>query len=446
MLSNTVIPPKSACKGNLLIILMSLCSSLWVITGYAASEVSVTEGIAHLEVQQANGSWEKAGSEELELPAVVRTLNTGRSKISQGKTSITLNPNTELSLAASSSRAKKLISLIKQRVGSAIYKVEKHPGDFTVETPYLVSVVKGTRFSVVTDKRDSLVTVTEGLVEVRDLRSGESNMVRPGEIIRSARSDITQATRQNVTRKLSEQSTRATSSTENAREPGSLNTSNTSLKATNSNQSLIVDNSAQEDNSSLSATSAPIKISTDSLTGEDPLRAKRNPESRPDSSIDTRPEDTFEVTRSDIDYEAKNEIIETAYEQKLVKNNEQRLEANEQKARDTNSFEDSIKNSDPEPSNDQLDSFLPNDRTDVLDDSIAENDATSPEDILDILEPDNNGGGRNDGINDSLNENIGSDLGDTSVETLEPETINPETSFPGSTDGLDASISPGGQT
>ncbi|MEH6563692.1 MAG: hypothetical protein V7713_19900, partial [Marinobacter sp.] len=53
---------------------------------------------------------------------------------------------------------------------------------FSVETPFLVSTVKGTRFVIVSTESSSMVTLTEGSLEVLDIASGNTQMLEPGDV------------------------------------------------------------------------------------------------------------------------------------------------------------------------------------------------------------------------------------------------------------------------
>jgi len=78
---------------------------------------------------------------------------------------------------------------VKQHQGAVVVEAEKRDVQhFSVETPYLAAVVKGTRFRVETGAGYSEVNVDEGTVEVRDevnrtmtlVRARQSARVRPG--------------------------------------------------------------------------------------------------------------------------------------------------------------------------------------------------------------------------------------------------------------------------
>ena len=62
------------------------------------------------------------------------------------------------------------------------YEVERQPDTFSVETPFLVATVKGTQFTIVDTETSSLVTLSEGKLEVVDLKTGETRLLSPDDI------------------------------------------------------------------------------------------------------------------------------------------------------------------------------------------------------------------------------------------------------------------------
>ncbi|MCT4654937.1 MAG: FecR family protein [Cohaesibacter sp.] len=75
-------------------------------------------------------------------------------------------------------------TIIKQRRGKIDLLISrKDRKHFSVETPYLAAVVKGTRFSVSVVDQRAVVRVYEGLVGVNSLISDEKNDIRPGQSV-----------------------------------------------------------------------------------------------------------------------------------------------------------------------------------------------------------------------------------------------------------------------
>ena len=74
--------------------------------------------------------------------------------------------------------------------GNAIFRIEKRGiPHFSVDTPYLAAVVKGTTFSVTVGVDSTSLQVTEGVVEVATLDGGARDLVRPGSIAMIAAGD-----------------------------------------------------------------------------------------------------------------------------------------------------------------------------------------------------------------------------------------------------------------
>ena len=116
--------------------------------------------------------------------AEVRTGASGTAVVARGLDRIEIRPGTSLVVAARGSTNAALE--IDQTSGSATYTVEKRPaGTFSVHTPYVVAVVKGTKFDVDVTAQETGVSVAEGRVGVSDRRSGASVDVTPGQRARS---------------------------------------------------------------------------------------------------------------------------------------------------------------------------------------------------------------------------------------------------------------------
>ena len=110
----------------------------------------------------------------------VRTGQTGRVLLTRGEETILISPNSAIGIPAE--KKSDLSTTIIQQAGSILLEVEKrNVQHFSVETPYLAAVVKGTQFRVTVNKDDSRVDVVRGQVEVSDFKSGKYALVQPGQ-------------------------------------------------------------------------------------------------------------------------------------------------------------------------------------------------------------------------------------------------------------------------
>ena len=99
--------------------------------------------------------------------------------LSRGEDLVTMAENSEILIA---NPQPVNATLIQQPTGSVSYHVTKKAvPHFEVDTPLLATVVKGTTFTVAAGAAGSSVTVTEGRVEARDRRSGQSSAVSAGQ-------------------------------------------------------------------------------------------------------------------------------------------------------------------------------------------------------------------------------------------------------------------------
>ncbi len=79
-------------------------------------------------------------------------------------------------------KGKKPATRIAQKMGSILFKITTRPDKpFSVKTPYLAAVIKGTTFTVSVDQRNAALHVTEGAVQVSSILSGQTALVRPGQ-------------------------------------------------------------------------------------------------------------------------------------------------------------------------------------------------------------------------------------------------------------------------
>ncbi|WP_323753001.1 FecR domain-containing protein [Marinobacter sp.] len=119
----------------------------------------------------------------VEAPVEFRALAEASGLISQAGSEFELKSGSHVILQANTAESDGLVTRIKQWFGTVFYRIERQPDEFSVETPFLVSTVKGTQFVIVTTDTSSLVTLTEGSLEVLDLASEQTQMMAPGDVV-----------------------------------------------------------------------------------------------------------------------------------------------------------------------------------------------------------------------------------------------------------------------
>lgn len=124
----------------------------------------------------------------IEQGSVIRTDAGGEVTLSNGSDRIELAGNSEIELPAAAGDDG--FTRVIHWIGSAFFEVGKRPDPhFEVDTPYLVAIVKGTKFTTEVSDDGASVDVTEGVVGVstgkgdnsRDLTAGQSANVSAAE-------------------------------------------------------------------------------------------------------------------------------------------------------------------------------------------------------------------------------------------------------------------------
>jgi hypothetical protein len=141
-------------------------------------------------VQKTSGSavYGSSGSAQLALRkglllsrgAMVRTGDNGKVLLVRSEESVFIGPHTVASIAARPTPGMQTTVVLQS--GQANLSVRKRSrAHFSVETPYLVAVVKGTKFKVAVARSTAEVSVQEGRVEVKALKSGQYADVLAGQ-------------------------------------------------------------------------------------------------------------------------------------------------------------------------------------------------------------------------------------------------------------------------
>ncbi|QLC22283.1 FecR domain-containing protein [Parasphingopyxis sp. CP4] len=148
----------------------------------------VSEASGDVQVMRAGVSRAATRGGMLYAGDILVTGNRGRAVVTRGEEYMIVSPSSRLRMPGDTRSGG--ITQIIEEIGNVIYNVQRRNHQhFSVETPYLAAVVKGTTFSVTVDENGSSVQVLEGLVEVSTLDGGASDLVEPGEVALVATGD-----------------------------------------------------------------------------------------------------------------------------------------------------------------------------------------------------------------------------------------------------------------
>jgi len=112
---------------------------------------------------------------ELDPGSIVRTDGSGRVELTNGIDTIRLSPSSEIELPARQSGDP--ITRVIHWIGTAFFHVGKRPGpQFEVDTPYIVAIVKGTKFTTTVSDDGASIKVREGVVGVSATAGGSSSI------------------------------------------------------------------------------------------------------------------------------------------------------------------------------------------------------------------------------------------------------------------------------
>lgn len=130
--------------------------------------------------------------QELTSPTFLRTDKDSRIVLKHRNDKITIASNSLLKLEEEKYTEEGIITKIIQTIGYALFDIEKNTGrQNIVETSYLLSVVKGTTFTVQVTEKQTIVDLIEGQLEVKATRFNASTIINAGQIAQLAKGDST---------------------------------------------------------------------------------------------------------------------------------------------------------------------------------------------------------------------------------------------------------------
>ena len=132
------------------------------------------------------GSWVKLDQDRtLNAGDSIWTGRNGRILLKNDQGSVLLAPKSLVKIPAQT--LPNNFSVLFQTHGTVSANVDKRrKRHFSIQTPYLAAVVKGTEFDVEIEKKQTNVSVSEGLVGVVDIDTGETVDVPAGSAVSSA--------------------------------------------------------------------------------------------------------------------------------------------------------------------------------------------------------------------------------------------------------------------
>jgi hypothetical protein len=112
---------------------------------------------------------------------LVATGVNGRAMLTNGDDYVIVAPGSRLIVPKEQAQQQAGFTRLVQQLGTMLYKV-KHTGipHFSVQTPMLAAVVKGTSFTIVVDQDRAAVQVTDGVVEVSSAAGNTRRLVERG--------------------------------------------------------------------------------------------------------------------------------------------------------------------------------------------------------------------------------------------------------------------------
>jgi hypothetical protein len=133
--------------------------------------------------EHVNGDWERLARGDVVPDSRVIRTGSGRVTLARGEETIELGPNTQIRIFDKG--GERPFTTVRQEFGEVAVEAEvKDVQHFAVETPYLVAVVKGTRFTVESEGEVSEVEVRRGIVYVES-RDGSHTLIRAGQSART---------------------------------------------------------------------------------------------------------------------------------------------------------------------------------------------------------------------------------------------------------------------
>lgn len=149
-------------------------------TGPALADDWVATKLRGTVLVHVDGDWRPLGrGDVVSDEQLVRTMRTGRVTLERGGEVVELSSETQIRIH---DRAGRKYTTVLQDFGTVSVEADvRAVQHFSVKTPHLAAVVKGTRFTVTSGKRTAEVSVERGSVAVKDSDTRQSTVVVAGQ-------------------------------------------------------------------------------------------------------------------------------------------------------------------------------------------------------------------------------------------------------------------------
>jgi hypothetical protein len=166
---------------------------LWVVFGVRAfaanqatavlAQVSGAPAIYELSAGQPRQVSLVSQGKRYELPIEVETGANDAATFALVNSVIEVSPNSLMRIVAPENQNVGMVQRVLQQAGSSLFRVHRGPMDrFQVETPFLVSVVKGAVFNVLVRDDGATVSLQEGRLQVNSLDARQTVDLAPGAV------------------------------------------------------------------------------------------------------------------------------------------------------------------------------------------------------------------------------------------------------------------------
>jgi hypothetical protein len=151
-----------------------------------ATEISVTSISGQVTVLERGHSVGAAVGAALTLPVEIHTGADGNIDLQQLGSKLHIGPNSTVAMPDAGPQGS-MVDKIKQGAGYVLYNIKSRKTQpLSVETPYLVAVVKGTLFTIAVQEHAAEVALMEGSLDISAPGVTKHVLLRPNESIRHA--------------------------------------------------------------------------------------------------------------------------------------------------------------------------------------------------------------------------------------------------------------------